>query len=152
MRGLRFSAGLIIVLIVACSGCTTEGCNDPGESLMVITLHETDNDDATIIDSLTVYGVGMDDLPLYDNSQTGKIELPLNPASDRADYVIVNGLIHDTLKITYTATQHFISKACGYSFLYTMGSISYTNNRIDTILIINNTVNPSDEENLRTFF
>ncbi|MCD4770018.1 MAG: hypothetical protein K8R35_07625 [Bacteroidales bacterium] len=152
MRGIRLSAGLIILLTVALSGCITEGCDDPGESMTVITLHETDNDDVTTIDSLTVYGVEMDDLLLYNNSKTGKIELPLNPASDRADYVIINGLIYDTLKITYTATQYFISKACGYGFLYTIGNVSYTKNRIDTILIINNSINPSDEENLRTFF
>lgn len=152
MRGIRLSAGLIIVLIAACSGCITESCDHPGESMAVITLYETDNNETTVIDSLTIYGVGMDDLLIYDNSKTGKIELPLNPASDCADYVIVNGLIHDTLKITYTATHHYISKACGYSFLYTIGNVSYTKNRIDTILIINNSVNPSDEENLRTFF
>lgn len=152
MRDIRIKAVWIIVLIAACSGCVTDSCDDPGESMAVITLYETDNDDTTVIDSLTVYGVGMDDLLIYNNTETGKIELPLNPASDYADYVIINGLIYDTLKITYTTTQHFISKACGYNFFYSIESISYTRNRIDTILIINNSVNPLDEENLRTFF
>ena len=31
-------------------------------------------------------------------------------------------------------------------------SVTFTKNRIDTILIINKNVSPDDEENLRTFF
>ena len=120
--------------------------------MVVITLHETDNDDVTTIDSLTVYGVGMDDILLYNNTKTGKIGLPLNPATDRANYVIINGQSHDTIEISYVAVQHFISKACGYNFLYNIENVKFTNNRIDTILIINNSVDPADEENLRAFF
>ncbi len=152
MRGISLSAGLFILLIITCYSCITEGCNDPGESMAVITLHKADNDDIITTDSLTIYGVGMDNLLLYNKSNTAEIELPLNPVSGYTGYVIVNGLIHDTLEITYTATKHFISKACGYNFLYTIEDISYTKNRIDTILIINKTVNPLNEENLRTFF
>ena len=141
---------LCIVLGIFC--CTPEGCYEDIESDLVISLNESDEETQSIIDSLTVYGLGMESDSLYKNASTENLFLPLFAGSDYSTFVVVNGQTKDTISINYNSTYNFVSKGCGYNFLYTIESVTFTKNRIDTILIINNNVSPDDEENLRTFF
>ncbi|MEE4116902.1 MAG: DUF6452 family protein [Marinilabiliaceae bacterium] len=143
---------LVLLLIPLIPGCVSEGCYEEIDSDLVISLYKTDSEDPDKIDSLTVYGFGMEDLKLYEMAAPGSLMLPLNPGPPSSTFVIINGTISDTLTIVYSSRYNFVSKGCGYNYLYTIKSISYTKNHIDTILVINESINPSDEENLRAFF
>ena len=143
---------LFIFLVTWLIACTTEGCYENTESELNISLFETDDEEIEAIDSLSVYGMGMEDDLLYKEVSTSKISLPLFAGSEISRFVIINGLIYDTISVNYSSRYNYISKGCGYNFLHTIESVSFTKNRIDTILIINNSVSTGDEENLRTFF
>ena len=143
---------IIVLLVLGMAACTTEGCYLETESDLYISLNETEDEDVHSIDSLTVYGLGVQSDSLYKDATENNLLLPLDPGSSTSVFVIVNGLVEDTLRVNYNSRYNFVSKGCGYNYLYTIESVSYTKNRIDTILIINKTVTPDDEENLRTFF
>lgn len=143
---------LFLCLILGIFSCATEGCYEDTESDLVISLNESDDETQTTIDSISVYGLGMESDSLYKKVSTETLFLPLDAGSDYSTFVVVNGLVKDTISINYMSKSNFISKGCGYNFLYTIESITFTKNKIDTILIINNNVSPDDEENLRTFF
>ena len=149
MHSLKLILLLIPVLILS---CTTEGCYEEMDADLNISVRETDNEEANMIDSLTVYGVGLEDAKLYNLANTGSLKIPLFGGSSSVSYVVINGTVYDTVNILYSSKYNFVSQGCGYNYLHTINSVSFTKNRIDTILIINDQVTTSDEENLRTFF
>lgn len=142
----------LALLLLVLASCSTEGCYEDTDSQLIISLIETDNESAVSIDSLTVYGLNVNNDSLYKDATESSLSLPLFAGSDHCVFIIINGLSYDTIRINYTSRYNFISKACGYNYLHTIESVSFTKNKIDTILIINDSVIPSDEENLRTFF
>lgn len=143
---------LILFVITAFFGCTSESCDDATESYVNMSLQFTDDETKTKVDSITVFGLPFPDDLLYDTVSASVIKLPLDPSSDYATFVIRQGQTEDTVTIEYDSRVKFISKACGYSFYYTITAITSTNNKIDNILIIDSDVNPGDKENLRTFY
>jgi hypothetical protein len=46
----------------------------------------------------------------------------------------------DTLRFFYGRRLQFLSNACGYTYFFTLDSIHFTKNTIDTILIVNHDV------------
>ena len=150
---LRSAIVTIISFVLAgLLSCTSEGCYEETESDLYISLKETDDEDVVSIDSLTVFGTGILSDSLYKDATESLLLLPLDAGNNSSEFIIINGLVSDTLRVNYSSRYNFISKGCGYNYLYTIESVSFTKNRIDTVLIINNSVTPDDEENLRTFF
>lgn len=143
---------IFLILILTIPGCSSDGCYEDIDSDVFISLNTTEDEDNVSIDSLTVFGLGVLNDSLYQDATEENLLLPLYPGSDHSIFVILNGLVSDTITINYSSSYNFVSKGCGYNYLHTIESVSFTRNRIDTILIINNSVTPDDEENLRTFF
>jgi hypothetical protein len=78
--------------------------------------------------------------------------LPLNASAGSCIYVIrINGL-NDTIQFLYSNYPHLISKECGYTFYHILDLPVYTQNNIDTILIINRSITTANEENIRIFY
>ena len=150
LKQLRIILFLMPALFLA--ACATDGCYEDLESYLMLSVSETDAEEEIDIDSLTVYGLGLGDLKLYEMAELNSMKLPLNGASSSSAFIIVNGTSTDTLTIYYSSYHNFVSQGCGYNYLYTLESIEYTRNRIDTVLIINENVSTADEENLRAFF
>jgi len=148
---IRTFIGLFIAVILI-SACSSEGCYEDTEANLSIHLRETDAETIAEIDSITIFGIGPEDSLLYNNTSVKSVTLPLYGAEDYTDFVVINGLISDTIRIWYSSSLTFISKACGYSYLHDIESVEHTKHRIDTVLIINKSVSTEDEENLRTFF
>ena len=132
--------------------CSSEGCYEDTEADLIINLLETDAETISEIDSITIFGIGPEDSLLYKDASLKTVNLPLYAAEDYTDFAVINGLISDTIRVWYSSSLTFISKGCGYIYLHSIESIEYTTHRIDTVLIINKSVNTEDEENLRTFF
>ncbi len=151
LKSINIVIPLVSILLLLAS-CSSEGCFEDTDSQVLISLKETDNESAVSIDSLTVYGLSVNSDSLYKNATESSLSLPLFAGSDQSVFIIINGLSYDTIRINYTSRYNFVSKGCGYNYLHTIESVSFTRNKIDTILIINDSVTPSDEENLRTFF
>jgi predicted nucleic-acid-binding Zn-ribbon protein len=155
MRNLYF---VITLLILACTGlylnsCTTGSCLDETEARVKGTFYSMETGKALAPDSVTLYGVNMDTLEIYDKTTNLKsAELPLYADEQVCKFVIsING-INDTLEFHYTDYPHLLSKECGYTFFFTLDTIINSVNIIDSISIEKKTITTFNEENLRIFY
>ena len=132
-------------------GCSSGSCEQPTESQVNMTFRLTDKEINSAVDSITVFGIGMENESIYDTVTTKVISLPLNPPSGSVQFVVRKGSVDDTVTISYTGEIRFISKECGYAFFYKITSTDHSTNWISNTVIINPDISPGDEENLRTF-
>jgi hypothetical protein len=148
---VRFVGELLLAIVVMTAvSCTSDSCDNTGEAPLTMSVQYTDNETSAGVDSLSVFGLGME--MLYDTVSTASVNLPLNPAEDYVSFGIRKGSITDTLTIYYESTLTFLSKACGYSYVYKVSDIVFTTNIINNILIIDRNVVPGSTENLRAFY
>ena len=104
-------------------------------------------------DSLTLYGLDMDTVKIYD--KTAKLLtalIPLNAAVNNCIFIIrING-ITDTLDLQYTGYPQLLSKECGYTYFFNLDTTAYTTNAIDSISVIKLNITTHNEENIRIFY
>lgn len=152
MPAIKYISVITAIVLAVLTSCSSESCEEPFDALVNLTLRSDADPDAEAIDSITVYGEGMEEFLLYDTLSLSSIELPLFPGAESVSFIIRHGLFTDTLNISYSSEMQFISKACGYSFFYNIKEVTYTTNSINRILLINDYITPGYEENLRAFF
>lgn len=152
MPANKYISVIAAIVMAALTSCSSESCEEPFDALVNLTLRSDTDPDAESIDSITVFGAGMEEFLLYDTISVSSIELPLFPGSESVSFIIRHGSFTDTVMISYSSELQFISKACGYSFFYTVREVNYTTNSITRILVINDFITPGYEENLRAFF
>jgi len=155
MRKLYY--GLLFLILAGCgllmSSCTPGSCFDETEARVKASFYSSETKKALAPDSVTLYGVNMDTLFIYEKTTNLKsAELPLYAAAQECWFVIrING-INDTLNFTYSSYTHLISKECGYTFYFDLDTCRHSVNIIDSILIEKNTITTLNEENLRIYF
>ena len=139
-------------ILVYMPGCSTEGCDEEMKVNLRSTLYESGTGEPVVMDSITIYGLNSPDTTLYLLDEMDEVNLPLDPTGTSSIFIIQSGLDIDTFEVSYTSYPHFVSKSCGYIYLFELDDITYTSSGIDTVLIINSLVRNTDEENIRTFF
>lgn len=105
----------------------------------------------TILEDITVYGIGREDSLLYDQDTTNAINFRLSPYDDTTKIVIVYGTVHDTLTFYYSRELRMISPECGFAFLFDIKELSNTRNFIDSVSLINPTLEEIETEHLQIF-
>lgn len=141
--------GLIMFLF----SCTPGSCFEPTTSYLNATFYKTGSNTATIPDSITVIGIGVDTVKIYDNAlNVSMIELPLNASSDSCRFFIKINETTDTLMFTYSSYPHLISKECGITSYYNLESYRVSGTKVDTIIFRNINITTSNEENIRIFY
>ncbi len=143
---------IVVFLLSLSLACTEESCDQNTEVLMKAGFYESGSGKSLTIDSLSIYGIYMPDSLVYSNAKLKQISLPLNPSAPSCSFIIINGSRHDTIEILYESELKFLSKACGYIYIYSLNQVLFTSNDISNILITNEQVNPGDEENIQIFF
>jgi hypothetical protein len=148
----------ILVFLMACSvpylnSCSAGSCFDETEAKVKATFYSMESGKAIAPDSVTLYGINMDTLEIYDKEISLKIaEFPLYAAARECKFVIrING-INDTLDFRYSSSTHLLSKECGYTFFFDLDTILHSINIIDSISFEKNTITTFNEENLRIFY
>jgi hypothetical protein len=144
---------LLIIILVHLSSCTPGSCIDETESMVKATFYSNETLKPVEPDSVTLYGVNMDTLLLYDKQVKLKsAEFPLYAAADECKFVLrING-INDTIEFRYTSSTHLLSKECGYTFFFDLDTAIHTVNIIDSISIVKNSITTFNEENMRIFY
>lgn len=132
--------------------CTEESCEQDTEVLMLAGFYESGSGNKLTVDSLSIHGLYMPDSLIYSNVKLKQAGLPLNPSATSCSFIIINGSRKDTIEIQYEPNLKLLSQACGYIYIYTLEQMHFTSNGIRNILIINEQVNPGDEENIQIFF
>lgn len=100
-------------------------------------------------DSLLVVGVGND---IGMNGKKIKtISLELRPDTNLTKYLMLYHNRIDTLYILHTPRQQFISMACGCAVYHTITAAWSSDPRVDSVSIINASVESIAQENLRIY-
>lgn len=120
---------------------------------------DPDNEEplSVTIDSLTVYGLGVDSI-IYNNSfNVGQIELPLASHKDSCAFVFrfpgneSKPLIYDTIWFHYIRNPKLISMECGFVTFFELKDIVYSTNQITSILTEDPEINDEFNEHVRIF-
>jgi hypothetical protein len=144
---------LLIYILVNLFACSPGSCLDETESMVKATFYSKETLKPVAPDSVTLYGVNMDTLLLYDKSEKlESAEFPLYAAANDCKFVIrING-INDTIEFTYDSSTHLLSKECGYTFFFDLDTAIHSINIIDSISIVKKSITTFNEENMRIFY
>lgn len=105
----------------------------------------------TILEDITVFGIGREDSLLYDQDTTNAISFRLSPYVDTTEIVIVFGPLYDTLTFNYSRELRMVSPECGFAFLFDIKELSNTSNFIDSVSLIDPKLEEIETEHLQIF-
>lgn len=153
LRKLFFLIPSILFLYIF-SSCTPESCIEETNAFVKVSFYKSETRKLIPLDSLTIFGLGMETDKLYDKSfRVQPALLPLNSAAGNCVYIIIIDGITDTIALTYNSYPHLISKECGYSFFHTIDkTLSNTHYAIDSLKIMNRNITTINEENIRLYY
>jgi len=155
-----------IFLIISCAG--DETCTQTKYVKLTVNFYHPNPLDsilsnrivASIIDSLTVQGLRKDTLGkyttvdsiLYNNQKNvSTINLPLNNFSTSSIFKIKFNTITDTMTITHSNLNDYLSLECGCIITHSIDTVVMTHHYIDSVRIKIHDVNTINAENIRLF-
>jgi hypothetical protein len=132
--------------------CTPAACFEETNAFLKASFYINSTKQKLAPDSVTLSGLAQTD-KIYEKATGLQPALfPLNASSPTSTFIIrING-ISDTIEFHYSSFPHLISKECGYSVYHTLDTHAFSQNNIDTILIINRNITTVNEENIRIFY
>lgn len=106
----------------------------------------------TIPGFFTVVGIGRTDSVYNFGRNISVISLPLSPFSDSCSFVLSrDSLYQDTLTFNYKRELQLVSQDCGFITTYTIAKVRSTKNGIDSLALINDKVNTSNDLHLKIY-
>ena len=137
---------LICILIMA-TDCK-EVYEAPPQALLLASFANstTSNDMNSII---TAQGIGLDSL-LYNEASMSDMLLPLT-INDTTRYIVWFDSKSDSIIFVHETTQKYASMESGFYFEYKLKSIRFTQNRIDSVRIIDSLVTTKWNENIKLY-
>lgn len=152
-----FQGSLIFIvsaLILTMVSCTPLTCFEDTESFVKATFYNYTTKVRQTPDSITLYGIGNENLYLYKKATNVQpVLFALNPSVATCEYIIKINNITDTITFSYTAYLHLISKECGYIYNYTLSDIPvFTTNIIDSVAKKKGAITNINEENIRIYY
>ena len=146
---------LMLILIIGCEpdDICIEGTTGTAE--LIIIFHDFDNPDSRKeIQNLNVIGsINQNDFESLFFTTSDSITLPLRKFSSSTNYKFVlnddNNMIVDELAIFYTTNDIFINRACGFKTIFEELNVTYSNNWIKKIVILNNSISSNNNANIK---
>lgn len=89
----------------------------------------------TVLKDATVYGLGLDDVPLYNKQEVVKMYLPLSFEGDETVFVLNSSSLFDTIWVVHSKELKFISRECGFTFDYKIDTVRYTKSFVDSVAL-----------------
>jgi len=105
----------------------------------------------TLMENLTLYGIGKEDSLLYQGIDTTQVNYRLNPFADSTKIVILAFSKADTLTFVYNRHLELVSPECSFAMFFDIHKIHTTSNFIDSLSLLDNTLNADTKEHLRIF-
>lgn len=146
---------LCAILMAACTTDTT--CRKEMDVAMGLTLQADSlnaNGHAVIYtnwDSLTVEVLGKNELLIDNGKGIKRLFLPLRPDTTLSTFLMTFHEQTDTLYVAHTPRQYFVSLACGCAIYHTITAAWSSDSRVDSIGIINASVENAVQDNLRIY-
>jgi hypothetical protein len=147
---------LLLTFVCLCQSCSDEGpCTDDITCRVKAGFYVRDGDGErdTTVNGLTLYGLARPDSLIYDDAQgISNIEFPLpDKPESYSTYVFRIDSLVDTLFLLHHAHIVMVSFECGATVTHDVYYGFHGNAIFDTVAIIKQQINLSDEENLRIY-
>lgn len=154
---------LVLILIIAyplagivISSCTDESdCSMAGRAMLRATIN-TIVDEKMVndtLDSLTITAFMTDSIILNNEKRVSEVYLPLQYTNDTTILVFhYSKTGRDTITIRHTNNPKFVSMDCGYEMKQAILGLKYTEHRLDSIHITNQSTNTDGTKNLELFY
>jgi len=114
------------------------------------TLKEKSFDSLTVVALNTVRG---DSIIIDNEKNVTSATLPLSYVKNKTALVFKYSKdTIDTVWVTHTNTEHFISMDRGVAMFYHIDKVEHTKHLIDSIAIVNSEVNINEKENIRIYY
>ena len=132
--------------------CAPESCFEETNAFVKVLFYKSATGKRVAPDSLTLYGLNMENRLYNKTTSVQPALLPLNAGSDNCTFIMkING-ITDTMFIPYSTFPHLISRECGYAFYHTIDTPTVTNHAIITHKLVNKNITTINEENIRIYY
>ncbi len=131
-------------------GCQEELCEDITANPLRVGFYISEDGERfpESLDSLSVKGTGHDSL-LYDNqSNVGRVEIPLDMSRDSCGFLFMVPGKTDTLKVFYERNLTLVSIECGFVIFFEILDIEITNNFIKSYSVKERNVTNVNEEHI----
>ena len=141
---------LVLALVLSFSSCEKDDiCIDPITPNLIIRFYDnTDANTLKPVANLQIKNTDIDSIFSDNIVATDSIIIPLNAFAENTTYQLTinstdtNTVNSDTLKISYTREDVFVSRSCGFKTIFKDVSLSVTtdtNNWIKSALFIDDT-------------
>ena len=143
---------LIIVSIFTISSCEKDDiCVESNTPSLIIRFYDNDlQTEIKQVIGLTVWADEKDSL--YVNQALDSIVIPLDLTKDNTLYKFSTNSIEDEINFTYTRSDIFVSRSCGYKTIFENLQIdSNTDNWIKNININNSTIDNETTAHITIF-
>ena len=143
----------IIVLLIVFNSCNQNLCEESTDVNFIIGFYTIDDGKArdSVVNNLTIYGVGREDSLLYNQAVARKITLPLSLVSDTSRFIFQIDGSDDLCVFEYTRFVRLISHDCGFITELDIQDFEYTKTNIDSAAIIHSKVTNFEEEHIKIF-
>ena len=142
--------GLILTACGETTDCSLTGRPSLRFNFGDSTLNAKKPDTLTVVALNTVVG---DSVILNKQVKATYAILPLSYVYSETVFVFkYSKTLCDTIWVTHTNIEHFLSMNCGVVMYYKIESIKHTKNAIDSVAIINSGVDTNEKENIRVFY
>ena len=141
---------ILILVLLGINGCEKDDfCVDLITPKLTLRLYNFDDTTAfKASENMFVWAIDKDSL--YNDAGLDSISLPLKLSDVTTIYVIENKSIKDTLELTYSPHDVFVSRSCGYKTIFEDLEVQrVTNNWIKDIEIINSTIENDTAAHIR---
>ena len=146
----KYFYGIILLILVVNYGCEKDDfCTESITPKLTLRFYNFDNSTA-LKPSENMYIWAIDKDSLFTNTVLDSVSIPLNLENITTSYVIENKSIRDTLELTYSPLDVFVSRSCGYKTIFEDFEVKrVTNNWIKDIEIINSTIENDTAAHIR---
>lgn len=149
---MRWFAGFILLLYI--SSCNiNRPCDEPTKFPVQSGFYNSNSVGLsdTIMENLSLYGIGQEDSLLYQGIDTNKVNYSLSPFTDSTKIVILAFSKSDTLTFIYRRHLELVSPECSFAMFFEIQKIHTTTNFIDSLSLLDNTLDADTKEHLRIF-
>ena len=144
---------ILLVFLAACTADTTCRKDMVVKVNIGLQADSLNTNDKRVLytkwDSVTVEVIGKQEYLINNGRLLSQLPLYLRPDAEQTAFLITYHEQTDTLYVQHTPRQYFISLACGCAVYHTITHAWSTDTRVDSVEIINASVENAVQENLR---
>lgn len=114
------------------------------------TFNTDSSETATLANEVSLKGIGADSL-IIANQEVGLFNFYLDPYQDSCAFLLTIAAQSDTLSFTYSRSLELLSEECGFITTFEVNAFKSTYNGIDSVALIENSVNTENDQHIKIY-